>query len=303
VLELVERPDPLPGSGQVLIDVGRCGVNFADLHQSSGSYVAQAQLPLVPGAEVAGRLRGDGRRVVALTGTGGYAELAVADADRVFDVPDAVSDEQALALVIQGTTAWHLCRTAAHLEPGETVVVHSAAGGVGALAVQLARRFGAGRIVATASGEERRALALELGADVAVDGAPEGLTERLLDAAQGPPDVVFDMAGGAVFDASYAALAPFGRIVVCGIASREKNSVSTGSLLRHSRSVVGFYLFHTLERPGLFTQALDELFAMVAQGELRVHVGATYPLSQAARAHEELRERRTSGKLVLDPAI
>ena len=107
----------------------------------------------------------------------------------------------------------------------------------------------------------------------------------------------------AVFDASYAALGPFGRIVVCGIASREKNSVSTGSLLRHSRSVVGFYLFHTLERPGLFTQALDELFAMVGHGELRVHVGDTYPLSHAARAHEELRERRTSGKLVLDPAI
>jgi len=302
VLELVDRPEPVPAGGEVLIDVTRAGVNFADLHQRTNSYVAQAELPLVPGAEVAGRRADTGQRVVALVGTGGYAQRALAPADRVFAVPDGVGDEQALAVLIQGTTAWHLYRTAAHFVPGERVVVHSAAGGVGSLAVQLGRIFGAGRIVATASGAERRSLALELGADVAVDGAAEGLTERLLEAAQGPLDVVLDMAGGEIFDASYRALGPFGRIVVCGIASGEKNSVSTGSLLRHSRAAIGFYLFHCFERPGMFERALEELFALVQTGELRVLVGGTYPLSQAARVHEELRERRTSGKLVLDPA-
>ena len=302
VLELVERPEPVPAGGEVLIEVTRAGVNFADLHQRTNSYVAQAELPLVPGAEVAGRRADTGERVVALVGTGGYAQFAVAPAERVFAIPDAVSDEQALAVLIQGTTAWHMYRTAAHLAPGESVVVHSAAGGVGSLAVQLGRTFEAGRIVATATGTQRRALALELGADAAGDGAAEGLTERLIDAAQGPVDVVFDVSGGAVFDASYRALGPLGRIVVCGIASREKNSVSTGSLLRHSRAVIGFYLFHCLERPGLFERALEELFALVEADALRVLVGGTYPLSQAARVHEELRERRTSGKLVLDPA-
>ena len=131
------------------------------------------------------------------------------------------------------------------------MVVHSAAGGVGSLAVQLGHPLGAGRVIATASSDEKRALALELGADVAIDAAPEGLTERLLDANGGDPvDVVFDMSGGAVFDASYAALAHFGRIVVCGIASQEPNELRTGSLLRHSRAVVGFYLFHCLRAPG-----------------------------------------------------
>ncbi len=114
-------------------------------------------------------------------------------------------------------------------------------------------------------------------------------------------DVVFDMAGGEVFAASYEALAHFGRIVVCGIASQEPNSVSTGSLLRHSRAVVGFYLFHCLERPGMFAEALSELFARAARGELEAIVGHTYPLEQAAQAHIDLRERRTTGKLLLDP--
>jgi NADPH2:quinone reductase len=202
---------------------------------------------------------------------------------------------------VQGTTAWHLYRTAGHVGEGETVVVHAAAGGVGSLAVQLGHPLGAGRVIATASSEAKRALALRLGADAAIDPAPEGLTERLLDANGGRPvDVVFDMAGGAVFDASYRALAPFGGVVVCGIASQQPNEVRSGSLLRHSRAVVGFYVFHCLERPGMFERALADLFDRVARGELEVVVGHTYPLGEAAQAHVDLHERRTTGKLLLD---
>ena len=162
-------------------------------------------------------------------------------------------------------------------------------------------------MIATASSEEKRALARRLGADAAIDPAPEGLTERLLEANGGRPvDVVFEMAGGAVFDASYRALAPFGRLVVCGIASQQPNEVRSGSLLRHSRAVVGFYIFHCLERPGMFEQALEDLFARVAPNaagpRLEVVVGNTYPLEQAPQAHIDLRERRTTGKLLLDPA-
>jgi NADPH2:quinone reductase len=194
-------------------------------------------------------------------------------------------------------------RTAARVGAGESVVVHSAAGGVGSIAAQLGHAFGAGRVIATASSEEKRALALELGADAAIDPAAEGLTERLVEANGGRElDVVFDMSGGAVFDASYGALAPFGRIVVCGIATSEPNEVRTGSLLRHSRAVVGFYIFHCLERPGMFAEALADLFARAAAGELRAVVGHTYPLSQAAQAQIDLRARRTTGKLLLDPA-
>jgi NADPH2:quinone reductase len=219
-----------------------------------------------------------------------------------YPIPDAIDDGAALALIVQGTTAWHLYRTAGKVAEGESVVVHAAAGGVGSLAVQLGRPLGAGRVIATASSEEKRALALRLGADAALDPAAEGLTERLAQANDGRGvDVVFEMSGGEVFDASYRALAPFGRIVAYGIATNQANEVSTGSLLRHSRAVVGFYLFHCLQRPGMFTDALSDLFARVANGELEVVVGGTYPLGQAAQAHIDLRARRTTGKLLLDP--
>ncbi len=302
VLRLAELPMPAPGPDEVLIRVTRAGVNFADTHTRTNSYVQQAALPLVPGGEVAGVREDTGARVLALTGVGGYAEYALAPAARVFPIPDGLDDGVALALLIQGTTAWHLYRTAGRVATGESVVVHSAAGGVGSLAVQLGRAFGAGRVIATASGEQRRALTLELGADVAIDPAPDGLTERLLEANGGREvDVVFDMAGGAVFDASRRALAPLGRIVVCGISTQEPNKVSTGSLLRHSRAVVGFYLFHTLERGAMFSDALADLLARAVRGELRVLIGGTYPLADAAQAHVDLRERRTTGKLLLDP--
>lgn len=304
VLRLVELPRPEPDAGEVLIRVSRAGLNFADTHTRTNSYVRKATLPLVPGGEVAGVREDTGERVIALTGSGGYAEYAKAPAEHVFAIPEGLDDGTALALVLQGTTAWHLYRTAGGVAAGESVVVHAAAGGVGSLAVQLGRPLGAGRVIATASSEEKRQLAIELGADVAIDPAPEGLTERLVEANGGREvDAVFDMAGGEVFDASYRALASFGRIVVCGIASQEPNRISTGSLLRHSRSIVGFYIFHCLERPGMFTEALADLFARAARGELRAVVGRTYALSEAAQAHIDLRERRTTGKLLLDPAV
>jgi NADPH2:quinone reductase len=303
VLKLVELPTPQPGSDQVLIEVSHAGVNFADTHTRTNSYVRKATLPLIPGVEVAGVRADTGERVVAmLDGSGGYAEYAVAPRELAFRIPDALDDGTALALLIQGATAWHLHRTAGRVRAGESVVVHSAAGGVGSLAVQLAKPLGAGRVIATASSEQRRALALRLGADVAIDPAPEGLTERLLDANEGRPvDVVFDMAGGETFERSYRALAHFGRIVVCGISTQQPNHPSSGSLLRHSRSVVGFYLFHCLERPGMFNEALSDLFARAARGELEVVLGGRYPLEQAAQAQIDMRERRTSGKLLLTP--
>jgi len=303
VLQLVELPDPEPGPGEVRIRVTRAGVNFADTHTRTNSYVQRATLPLIPGGEVAGVREDTGERVVALVGSGGYAETAIAPAELTFPIPGGLGDGVALAMIVQGTTAWHLYRTAGRVSEGESVVVHAAAGGVGSLAVQLGHPLGAGRVIATASSEEKRSLARRLGADVAIDPSPQGLTERLVEANGGNPvDVVFEMSGGEVFDASYRALAPFGRIVAYGIATNQANEVSTGSLLRHSRAVVGFYLFHCLGRPGSFTDALSELFRRAAAGELEVVVGNTYPLEQAAQAHIDLRERRTTGKLLLDPA-
>src|SRR5271169_1093351 len=175
VLKLTELGAPEPGADEVLIRVTRAGVNFADTHTRTNSYVRKATLPLIPGGEVAGIREDTGERVVALVGTGGYAEYATAARELVFPIPDELDDATALALIIQGTTAWHLYRTAGHLAGGESVVVHSAAGGVGSLAVQLGRPLGAGRVIATASSEQKRELALQLGADAAVAPTPEGL--------------------------------------------------------------------------------------------------------------------------------
>jgi NADPH2:quinone reductase len=300
VLRLVEdAPRPEPAEDETLIRVTRAGINFADTHARENAYLARYELPLIPGAEVAG-VTEDGRRVAAIVGTGGYAEYVTAR-DPV-PIPDGVSDGQALAILLQGLTAWHLYRTCARLRPGESVVVVAAAGGVGSLAVQLGRAMGAGRVIATASSAEKRELALELGADGAVDVTAEDLAQRLKDANAGEPvDVVLETAGGRVFDAAMDALAPFGRMVAYGISSREQNQVRTGRLLRRSQSVIGFWLFEALKRPAMVDGPLAELFAHLADGTLRVVEGETYPLSEARRAQEDLQGRRTSGKLMLDP--
>lgn len=304
VLALTELPDPEAGEGQLLIDVSAAGVNYADTHQAEDSYLAPTTLPLVPGAEVAGRAA-DGRRVVALlNGGGGYAEKAVTWPQLAWDVPDAVEDGQALALVLQGTTAWHILRTSARMAPGESVVVHAAAGGVGSLAVQLARAWGAGRVIATASNDDKRALALELGADIAVDSTTPDLKAALEEANGGKKvDVVLEMTGGPVFDASLAALAPFGRLVTYGMAGRVPPAlVNPQGLIGRSRAIVGFWLAHCFGRQGMLSAAMDELLAMTLDGTLRPVMGKRYPLSEAHRAHQDLRARRTVGKLVLDPS-
>jgi NADPH2:quinone reductase len=302
VLKLVDIPVPEPGPGEVLVRVNRAGMNFADTHQRHNDYLAEQELPLVPGAEVAGVREDTGERVVALVGNGGYAEYATAPGNLCFPIPDGIDDGTALAILLQGLTAYHLYRTVGRVARGETVVVHAAAGGVGSLAVQLGRPMGAGRVIATASSESKRALALELGADAAIDAAPEGMAERLIEANHGNRvDVVFEMAGGEIFRQSMKALAPFGRCVAYGIASREQNEIRTGALMRRSQAVVGFWLWHCLEQPAMVDTALAELFDLAARGELRVVVGGEWGISEAAEAQVALAERRTQGKLLLDP--
>jgi NADPH2:quinone reductase len=303
VLELRDVPAPVAADGLVKVDVLAAGINYADTHQAENSYHAPATLPLIPGAEVVG-LTPDGQRVVALLpGGGGYAEQALVAPALTMPLPDGVSDGAALSLILQGLTAWHLLRTTARLSPGETVVVHAAAGGVGTIAVQLAKRWGAGRVIAAASSETKRELALSLGADAAVDANSDDLRAALLDANDGRKvDVVLEMVGGSTFEQSLRALAPFGRVVSYGMASRQIPApVDVAALNRYSTGVLGFWLVHALGDRALFEKAMTELLTMVQDGSLRTIVGGTYPLADARRAHEDLRSRATVGKLVLDP--
>ncbi|TFV51739.1 NADPH:quinone oxidoreductase family protein [Blastococcus sp. TF02A-35] len=309
VLDVVDIPEPEAGPGQKLYDVSAAGINFADTHQIENSYLAEQKLPLVPGAEFVGTPVGGGQRVVGLLDGGGYAEKVVAHDFLTWAVPDGVTDEQALAVVLQGSTAWHLLRTSAHLAEGETVVVIAGAGGVGSLAVQLARRWGAGRVIATASSPEKRQLAEQLGAHATVDPAladedPKAFTSALREANGGKPvDIVLEMTGGNVFAGSLSALAPFGRLVAYGMAARqETRAVPPGMLMQKSRAVIGFWLAHCMARPQMMDAAMTDLLAMVDAGRLEPVVGGRYPLTKVAEAHQDLLARRTTGKLVLDPS-
>ncbi|MGW2841772.1 quinone oxidoreductase family protein [Streptomyces sp. NPDC001493] len=289
VLEYAEVPDPVPAEGRTLLDVEAAGVNFVDTMVTDGTYPTAGGHPFVPGTEVVGRTE-DGRRVLARVRSG-YAERVSADPATMIGLPEELDAGQALALLTQGLTAWHLLKSAARLVPGETVVVHAAAGGVGNLAVQLAREFGAGRVVAVASTPEKRAAALKAGADEAVEYPLAGKA-----------DIVLDASGGALFDQGLASLAEHGRIVTYGNASRSAPApLDTGRLLMLNASVTGFQLGRSLSRPGAFSTALGELLDLTLRGRLSPLTGGVHPLAEARRAHEDLLARRTVGKLVLRP--
>ena len=178
-MQLVELPDPTPADGEILLDVTAVGINYADTHQTENSYLSAQTLPLVPGIEVVGIH--DGKRYLASVSSGGYAEKAVAHKAVCFPIPDGVTDEQALCMLVQGTTAWHLLKTMGHVKPGESVVVHAAAGGVGTVAIQLAKLWGA-KVIAVTSSSEKSALAISLGADAVVDANAADLAKAIREA-------------------------------------------------------------------------------------------------------------------------
>jgi NADPH2:quinone reductase len=303
VVQVREIPDPVPGPSEVLVEVARSGVNFADSLLREDGYLASATLPMIPGGEVTGRTP-DGRRVAAMLERGGYAERVAVPTAHAFPVPDELDDVEAVALLAQGLTAWWLVTHTTRVQPGDSVVVHAAAGGVGSLAVQLARLRGAARVIAVASTPQKRDVAMSLGADTTVDPASEDLTSALLAANDGAGiDAVLEMTGGRSTDQSLAALAPFGRLAFYGMASQvEPGKVSPRSLQRRSATVSGFWLMHAFTRPELLEKAYAELAALVIAGELRVIHGGDYAMTDVRRVHEDLRARRSIGKLTLDPS-
>ena len=300
-MKVAELADPEPADGTVVVNVARSGVNFADTHAIRNDYLAEQALPLVPGGEISGTTS-DGRRVAAMLGGGGYAQKVAVPEAFLVPVPDEVNDDEAAGLLLQGVTAHCLLHHCAHIREGESVVIEAAAGGTGSLAVQLAKRAGA-KVIALASSDEKRKLAERLGADATADSRAEDLTAEIIEANGGDKtDVVLHMSGTG-FQAGLKALDTLGRIVVFGNAARHPNQVETNYLLQTSKSVIGFWLVPMIvKRRDLVTAAIGELLGAVASGELEVVIGGVYPLSEAARAHEELAARRSTGKLLLDPS-
>ena len=301
-MSLIDIAEPVPADGEVLLDVLSIGINYADTHQVENSYLSAQTLPLIPGIEVVGRTP-DGSRVLALVSSGGYAQKATAHKGALIPVPDSVSDEDALCMLVQGSTAWHILKTMGHLKPGESVVVHAAAGGVGVIAIQLAKLWGA-KVIAVASTQEKRDLALSLGADIAIDANDPDLKSAIIAANGGKRvDIVLEMVGGQTFDKSLEALAHFGRLITYGMASRvAPTSVAPGSLMAGTKTVSGFWLSHCFAKPELFHHVIAELFTMIADGRVRPVIGARFGLSEAIQAHEQMRSRGSTGKITLDPA-
>ena len=301
-MEYVDVPDPDASEGAVVVDVTRCGVNFADTHVTRNDYLAKQELPLIPGGEVAGRTP-DGRRVAAILMNGGSAQKVAVPEAMLVPVPDDVTDDQAAAVLLQGLTAHALIHRCARLEPGETVVVEAAAGGTGSLAVQLAKRHGA-RVIGLASSPEKRELVERLGADATADSRADDMQAAILEANGGKQvDAVFEMSGGKAFEGAMRTLAPFGRMVTFGIASGEQNEVPTGMLMRKSRSVIGFWLVHLFADPAAVGKGVADLLRAVGSGELEVVIGGVSPLSEARQVHDDLAGRRTQGKILLDPSL
>ena len=301
VLEFVDLVDPVPSESEELINVSCIGINYADTHQTENSYLSKQELPLIPGLEVVGKTQ-TGRRVLAGATTGGYAQKALAPKAMCIDIPDSVSDEQAIAMLVQGTTAWHILKTMAHVQPGETVVIQAAAGGVGSLAIQLAKMWGA-KVIAVTSTDAKNELAKSLGADAVVDANSSDLAGAMLAANGGKRvNIVLEMVGGKTFDASLEVLAPFGRLITYGMASRTApTAIHPGLLMAGTKTVAGFWLSHCFGKKELMGDVLSELFALIVAKKLHPVIGATYGLSEAKKAHEAMLARQTTGKVTLDP--
>lgn len=307
VLEFAEVERPTPGPGQLLVKVAATGVNFIETYQRGGMY--KVAYPFMPGSEAAGTVEvvGEGvdgftvgSRVATAEGQKCYAEYTILDADKALPVPDGVDLQTAAALPLQGMTAHYLINSSFRVEPGHTVLVHAGAGGVGLLITQLLKTRGA-RVITTVSTDEKEDLSRAAGADEVL--RYEGFADAVRKLTNGVGvDVVYDGVGKDTFDGSLASLRTRGFLVLFGAASGavppvDPQRLNAGGSLSLTRPKLADFLGNPQER----VWRSSEVFGAVADGTLNVRIGATYPLAEAGRAHEDLEGRRTTGKVLLVP--
>ncbi len=307
-LTLEDRPEPVAGAGQVLIEVHAAGVNFPDGLMVRGEYQVKPPRPFTPGSEVAGIVRGVGDgasgfmvgdRVVALPGLGGFAEMVVSQAERTLKLPDGMDFETAAGFMLVYGTSLHGLADCGRLAAGETLLVLGAAGGVGLAAVEIGRAMGA-RVIAAASTEEKLALARAHGAEIGINYVDADLKTELKRLAPGGVDVVYDPVGGALTEAAVRGLAWGGRLLVVGFAAGEIPKLPLNLLLLREGEAKGvFWGTWTQRDPAAHAQAVARLFAWVQDGKLKPHVSGAYPLERTGEALAEVMGRRVQGKVVL----
>lgn len=314
VLVYEDIAEPVPGPGEVLIKIEAVGMNFADVMRRRGdAYPEPTPTPFVLGAEVAGTIAAVGEGVtgvpiglpvLALPGAGGYAQYIAVPAASIIPLPEGFDAINGAALLGQALSAAILLKHSAKIRPGETVLIEGAAGGVGSFAIQLAKLYGAGTVIAAASTAEKRAAAEALGADASVDYTKAGWAQDVKAVTEGRGvDVVIEIAGGQILGQAIDALASFGRLVVVGQASGEAAAIDPWRLVKGNQSMTGYYLGGYLADPEIAATTAAELLGYVASAQLTIHVGKILPLSQAVDAHRLLEGRQTTGKVVLQPWV
>ena len=318
VLEYLDLPEPTAKDDEVLIDVTACGVNYVDIRERQGVYQrpethvgSDKVLPRISGLQVTGRVRavglgGDnslvGRKVVAELNGGGYAQVVAAPAYSTVVVPESADDFKLAALPTQWLTAWLMLHASTQLRKGESVLVHGAAGGVGSIAVQLAKVMGAGLVIGSASTEEKRVFVRSLGAHAAIDYSAPGWVDEVLRVTEGRGvDVILESIGGDVFEQNFACLAKFGRHVVFGSTRGPGQPVPPRQLMAKAQAMIGIYLPVYFARPDLIRKGLQDMVETFVSGSVLAQVASVLPLSQVSEAHRLLEERQVSGVIVLDP--
>lgn len=312
VLKEIELQMPEAGDDQVLIRVGGTSVNFADIQTRKGSFHGGgADFPVVPGLDAAGTVEAVGRnvrdiregdRVIAFPRTGTYSEYIVADRALTYVIPDEISMVQAAASPLVSFTSHMLLNKVAELEKGETIVIHAAAGGIGTTVIQIARAMGAGRIIGTVRGEEKRQKALEAGADYVIRSERDNFAEEIMKLTDGRgADVILDSIGGEFTSMSMDCLAMYGRLVVFGNASGSYGMIDTKLLHSSTRSVRGFSSVTTRNnRPQWFKDTAGEVIRLMAEKKIDMKVSHVMKLSDAAKAHELMESGGVTGKIVLE---
>lgn len=312
VLSYEEVADPVPGAGEVLVRVEAASINFADAKLRVGQYHQGAPPPTIPGLDVGGTVAALGRgvtglavgdRVAAGLSGGGYAELAVAKASLVWRLPESVATDTGAAFPIAGITAYNVLALAGRLAPGESVVVHSAAGGVGTTAAQLARILGAGLVIGTVGDPAKVVAARDAGCDEVIVREEEDFVARVNELTSGAgADVILDSVAGETLTRGLDCLAPFGRLVAYGISAGEPGRVLSNQLHPVNRAVVGYSSGHYRRyRPEALRPAAEAVLGLLAEGRLRLVIGHRFPLAEAAKAHELIESRSSIGKILLVP--
>ena len=319
VLEYIDVPKPVPGPMEVLIEVHAAGVNYVDVRERQGVYQrpethvgSDKGLPRISGLQVAGIIADVGpqvdgtligKKAVALLRSGGYAQFAIAPVDMTIIVPTLADVFKLAAIPTQGLTAWLMLHASTQLHAGESVLIHGAAGGVGSLAVQLAKTIGAGLIVASAATDEKRQFVRSAGADIAIDYSIPDWPKLVLEATKGRGvDVILESIGGTIFEENFECLATFGRYIIFGSTRGPGKPFEPRRLMEKSQTMTGIYLPVYYSRPELIRKGLQELVDLALANKLAAKLAAVLPLSRAADAHGMLEQRLTIGAVVLDPS-